>query len=155
VKSNWHCSNCGRPIRARVSILRGMGPICWLKTGGHVQMDLVDELSLDIVDLTFDEKTRDIVFHQDPHDPGRCHFNIPHRIVKHSPTGMSWGYGGSGPSDFAINILSWFTDPAHATDPSIYHKFKFDVVATMPPQGGVIPGDHIRQWLADHDVPGL
>src|SRR5512135_81505 len=26
-------------------------------------------------------------------------------LVKHSPTGFSWGYGGSGPADLALSIL--------------------------------------------------
>lgn len=30
--------------------------------------------------------------------------NVPHLVVHHSPLGYEWGYGGSGPSDFALNI---------------------------------------------------
>lgn len=26
-------------------------------------------------------------------------------VVKHSPTGFQWGYGGSGPADLALSIL--------------------------------------------------
>ena len=29
-------------------------------------------------------------------------------IVKHSPDGFNWGYGGSGPSDLALSILCDF-----------------------------------------------
>jgi hypothetical protein len=29
---------------------------------------------------------------------------LPH-IVRHSPTGMTWGYGGSGPADLALSLL--------------------------------------------------
>ena len=31
--------------------------------------------------------------------------HLPH-IVKHSPTGLAWGYGGSGPADLALSILA-------------------------------------------------
>ena len=31
-------------------------------------------------------------------------------IVRHSPTGMEWGYGGSGPSDTALSILADYLD---------------------------------------------
>ena len=35
--------------------------------------------------------------------------NVPHEITRKSPTGFEWGYGGSGPSDLALNILYDFT----------------------------------------------
>ena len=31
--------------------------------------------------------------------------NVPWSVVNGSPTGFSWGYNGSGPNDFALNIL--------------------------------------------------
>lgn len=30
------------------------------------------------------------------------------QVVYHSPTGLEWGYGGSGPADMALTILSHF-----------------------------------------------
>lgn len=32
-------------------------------------------------------------------------YDLPH-IVEHSPTGFSWGFGGSGPADLALSILA-------------------------------------------------
>ena len=32
--------------------------------------------------------------------------NLPKHIVRHSPTGMTWGYGGSGPADLALSLLT-------------------------------------------------
>lgn len=32
-------------------------------------------------------------------------YDLPHRKVKHSPTGFSWGYGGSGPAELALNMI--------------------------------------------------
>lgn len=32
------------------------------------------------------------------------HTNVPHVCTQHSPAGYSWGYGGSGPSDLALNL---------------------------------------------------
>ena len=32
-------------------------------------------------------------------------FNFRQLVIRHSETGMSWGYGGSGPSDCALNVL--------------------------------------------------
>ena len=31
--------------------------------------------------------------------------NVPRLVTHHSPDGYEWGYGGSGPADFALNIL--------------------------------------------------
>jgi len=36
---------------------------------------------------------------------------LPH-IIRHSPTGMEWGYGGSGPADLARSILIDALGPA-------------------------------------------
>ena len=30
---------------------------------------------------------------------------VLHHIVRHSPTGLTWGYGGSGPADTARSLL--------------------------------------------------
>ena len=31
--------------------------------------------------------------------------NVPRLVTHHSPDGYEWGYGGSGPADFALNII--------------------------------------------------
>ena len=31
--------------------------------------------------------------------------NVKRKCIQHSPDGFAWGYGGSGPADFALNIL--------------------------------------------------
>lgn len=30
---------------------------------------------------------------------------LEHRVVRHSPDGFAWGYGGSGPAELALNII--------------------------------------------------
>jgi len=49
-------------------------------------------------------------------------------VVKHSPTGMEWGYGGSGPADTALSILNWALD-GKDVPVYLYQKFKWDFVA--------------------------
>src|SRR5512139_3403955 len=39
---------------------------------------------------------------------------LPH-VVHHSPTGFNWGYGGSGPADLALSILSFVIGPEQET----------------------------------------
>ena len=66
--------------------------------------------------------------------------------VRHSPTGMEWGYAGSGPADLARSVLLAFTD--EATAEAHYHAFKAEVVAAVPEPGGVIRASGVRAWLA-------
>lgn len=73
-------------------------------------------------------------------------FSIRQRFVRHSPSGMEFGYGGSGPADFALNALATVTDPETAE--RFYQPFKWAVVASMPREGGVIPYAAIRAWVA-------
>ena len=78
-------------------------------------------------------------------DSNGAHTNVPHAIVHHSPTGMEWGYGGSGPADFALNILYLFTDRETAFN--LHQEFKREFVATMPREGGEIKANIIRDWI--------
>src|SRR6266536_3514675 len=52
-------------------------------------------------------------------------------IVNHSPTGIAWGYGGSGPAQCALAILiDYLGDEERAR--ALYQDFKFKVVARFP-----------------------
>lgn len=85
----------------------------------------------------------DVVCRRDP--DGSKHFNIEQSIILHSPTGMEWGYGGSGPADFALNILARFTDPQTAG--LLHQAFKWKFIATLPEEGGTIKGEDIRLFV--------
>jgi len=67
---------------------------------------------------------------------------LPH-IIRHSPDGFQWGYGGSGPSDTALGIL---TDCAPDKAERWYQAFKWDFLITT---GDVlcIPEAAIKEWL--------
>jgi len=73
--------------------------------------------------------------------------NVPRRIIYHSPDGFEWGYGGSGPADLAWNILSLFVGQREAQ--IYYQKFKFEFIATMPREGGVIKREVILKWIEE------
>lgn len=73
---------------------------------------------------------------------------LRHRVY-HSPTGMNWGYGGSGPADLARSILADYLGfvPAMA----IYQDFKWQFVARVPEAyGWRITGQMIEDWLIDN-----
>lgn len=67
-------------------------------------------------------------------------------IVCNSPTGMEWGYGGSGCADLALSILTdYLGDKKLAM--AHRHQFKFDVVAGLAYNGWTITGEEIEEWL--------
>ena len=122
--------------------------------------------------LPFDPATMDIVCRRVPN--GRIDtqgqpmlepvFNIDQTVVSHSPCGFEMGYGGSGPSDFALNILERFVPAgSDGCDPvpcyrgqcsrtawDLHQEFKRRFVAILPKEGGTIHGHEVRTFLAAH-----
>lgn len=100
-----------------------------------------------------DTSTQHLVTVSYDESPDQYHL-LEHR-VQHSPTGFSWGYGGSGPADLARSLLWDFlgNEPA----PWLYQAFKFSYVARWPQTGNwELTGEEIRQWLLgeEHENPG-
>jgi hypothetical protein len=73
---------------------------------------------------------------------------LEQRIVYHSPTGMEWGYGGSGPTDTAINVLALVVPTREAV--RLSHAFKDEFIATIPRDGGELRMAEVRQWVATY-----
>jgi hypothetical protein len=84
--------------------------------------------------------------------------NVEHRFVVHSPTGFECGYAGSGPADFALNILALFVPPPEAY--RLHQAYKSDVIAALKVKvgsGAYIAAASVRKWLVDKwnaDGPG-
>ena len=76
---------------------------------------------------------------------GTARMSCPH-VVRHSPSGPEWGYGGSGPADCARSVLLALTD--EATADAHYQDFKADVIARLPEHGAVIQRTVALAWLA-------
>lgn len=69
-------------------------------------------------------------------------------LRNHSPTGFSWGYAGSGPSQLALALLASVLGDEVAL--RHYRQFKFDVIAALPrDEPWQIPESAIRSWYAD------
>ena len=89
-------------------------------------------------------------------------YPLPH-VVHHSPTGFEWGYGGSGPSDLALSILSFVIGPeqetvgvyegkrcgARAWD--LHHTFKLEFCAGWGDGWSITVGE-VRRWIAAQDA---
>jgi hypothetical protein len=54
------------------------------------------------------------------------------KVVNHSPDGFSWGYPGSGPAQLALGILLVHLNGDKERALSLYHDFKFKVIAKLP-----------------------
>lgn len=88
----------------------------------------------------------DIILKRDP--DGKASANVQHKWKAHSPTGLEFGYGGSGPADLALNILIKFgLSRERAWD--LHQDFKWHFVAKIPRGGGTISADAIDAWVAD------
>jgi hypothetical protein len=71
-------------------------------------------------------------------------------VVRHSPTGMEFGYGGGGPSDLARSLMiHWFGD---AVADLHYQDFKAQFVAALPTEGGVITKREATAWLQAREL---
>lgn len=159
-----HCLRCKRALKNPVSRETGYGPVCRAKIraleaafDGH-----------DCYDLPFDG---DIVCRREANEDGtrgRLHFNIPPTVVGHGG-GWEWGYGGSGPAEFALNILHHYFRP-DGVSPTVktgdgqvvredvyrlHQAFKWAFVSPLPEAGGTISGQAIRDWFAANRVSQL
>jgi hypothetical protein len=131
------CARCHKRLSNPQSLTHGLGPVCYAKSIKDFEQRTSGQ---QLVDIPFEG---DIVCRRDADNI--LHFNIAQLECAHSPTGMEWGYGGSGPADFALNILLHFTDPLTAR--TLHQDFKFKFVAAIPREGGEIKGEEIRRWL--------
>lgn len=69
------------------------------------------------------------------------------RLRDHAPDGgVSWGYGGSGPSQLALALLLHFG----ATDDealSWYREFKEEVIVPLPPENFTMKNERVKEWV--------
>jgi hypothetical protein len=71
---------------------------------------------------------------------------VSQKVRNHSPTGFSWGFGGSGPAQLALALLLGVVGREEAV--GLYQAFKWDVVSTWPQDGPwEISEDGIRSWV--------
>lgn len=68
--------------------------------------------------------------------------------VVHSPSGMEFGYPGSGPADLALNILRQFVEPPEAW--ALHQDMKREFIAPLDPDPETphqIQVERIRAWI--------
>lgn len=96
-------------------------------------------------------------------DDGSVVTNVPHLVVHHSPTGFSFGYGGSGPADLALNIVEvmlrkmdyqgekmrCFDGRCFELAYRLHQEFKWEFVATARGRGAAIPYETVEAWIRE------
>lgn len=70
------------------------------------------------------------------------HHPLKH-IERHSPDGFNWGYGGSGPADTALSILTNCLGKEQANH--LYQPFKWEFVAGWGDEWS-ISEEEIKNW---------
>lgn len=76
-------------------------------------------------------------------------------LRNHSPTGYSWGYGGSGPAQLALALVAdVLGDDERAL--RLYQEFKFRFVSCLPygKSWGPLAADELLLDLAEIEVEG-
>lgn len=68
-------------------------------------------------------------------------------VRNHSPSGVEWGYNGSGPSQLALAILLTLTNAETAV--SCYQQFKREMIARIDEPQWVLPLRDVRRWLKE------
>lgn len=70
---------------------------------------------------------------------------LEQRLVLHSPTGLEFGYAGSGPADTALNILGLIVSPREAW--RLHQDCKGAFVGGVPRDGGLVTMREVRDWV--------
>ena len=118
------CRKCHRILTTPAAVEAGYGPVCYAKEFGkslystskatrsagsspRIRMRMPQAAKRKKIE-PMPLLTADVTCSRDA--DGKAHVNIPQRIRYHSPSGIEWGYGGSGPADLALNILSLYVE---------------------------------------------
>lgn len=90
--------------------------------------------------------------------PGDVVTNVEHRVKHHSPTGLEYGYGGSGPSDMALNLCEMIVEEegfekdgfvemsgekVSRTTYRLYQDVKWAIIAKVDDSGGILKYDEV------------
>lgn len=157
------CRKCNRPLTNPVSIELGIGVVCRSKTGfvksnqTHDDGDIIVEYDggnfwIERMEAkTWSEDGTDIF--NAKHSASGCRTNVPRQIYRHSPTGYNFGYAGSGPADWALNICLLLL---HADDAyTIYQTFKSKFVAVGDSDRLEIKRTDAEQFLIENGLKPL
>ncbi|WP_139234514.1 DUF6166 domain-containing protein [Alicyclobacillus macrosporangiidus] len=147
---NTTCGRCHRPLRNPRWREIGYGKVCYSKVqaesarGNEDSNQTIGAVLTGLVNGYVGMRTKQGLIINEV--IGGRQVPLKHQVL-HSPTGMEWGYGGSGPADLAYSILCTVTDPETAER---YHKeFKWDFVAGFDRDRWELDRHQVESWLAE------
>lgn len=159
-----HCGVCGRELTDPTSVQRGIGPICNHKLQKEGLMhNPEDEMDDEVEDVRLSER---LVCR---YERDKWRTNVRHLVTQHSPDGFSWGYGGSGPSDLALNLaehvlvrtgyagerMKCYLSDCFVAAYLMHHDLKWKFIAPMPDEGGEVAWpvlvEWVQAWLVQHE----
>lgn len=97
-------------------------------------------------------------------EEGEAYTNVPRVVVRHSPDGFEWGYGGSRPSDLALNLVEHILQSLNfrgmriqtqwgscfILSANLYQDFKEEFILTANHEGDILPWDTVVNWVQHH-----
>jgi hypothetical protein len=95
------CQRCKRSLSNPKAMAIGFGKVCLAKSGGRRQVQPELPKASDAMILKPTSLRLGLIAYE---KDGSRVTNVPWRAICHSPDGFAWGYGGSGPTDFALNL---------------------------------------------------
>lgn len=151
-----NCKICKRALKAEPWRSRGIGPICSKKQALELDQrdpetgDIIDEYDGgDIYIERLAAQTRNASGNLEwlKHTASGVRTNVRPIDMKKSPSGFNFGYGGSGPSCFALNTLLMFCE-VEADAYRLFQDFKWKYVAgDNKEERLVIPRAEILEFL--------
>lgn len=140
------CQRCNRPLKNPQAQEIGYGKVCAKKIAQQREQNPDTDCFL------YDEASNgDLVCRR---VNGVAKANVHHVLKKHSPTGIEWGYSGSGPADLALNVLLQF-GCSKADAERLHQDFKADIIAGIPAEGGTVAAGVIRHWIGERTGQGV
>lgn len=144
------CGRCGRTLKSPKARELGYGMVCWRKImAEQTAMEQKARSNIEIRTTVRDGYAGA----RGPDGAVKVvgirngvQYPLQH-LVHHSPSGMEWGYGGSGPADLARSIIGdvlGTDDP----DPAVYQDFKQEFVSGWGDRWE-ISLDEIRAWVKE------
>ena len=154
------CSICGRPLKDPESVKRGIGPECLAKLQAKIEQATKSGQAIPPqyweitpADLPTGPDTKlyrgsriSGIAQVYVDEAGGASHPLGH-VVYHSPTGMDWGYSGSGPSDLARSILTDCSGIRVAD--MLYQRFKAEVVVKLAEKHWMFTETFVRRWLEE------
>lgn len=152
------CRKCNRILKNPDAIKKGIGPVCARKEqvergtdqndgdtdqiipydGGNFWIERVAAPTITGANGQTEMKK---------HTASGVRSNVPRQIYKHSPTGYNFGYGGSGPADFALNVCLMLVHSDDAYQHYQDFKFQFVAVGGSDAERLEISREVAEQWL--------